>query len=214
MRRIQTPPAKHRRRLSGPDPESTHGPRPTLLGAAPRHPHAAPPRLRRTTPQTSRRSRTPLHRRRHAPQADPHPRLHRLLRLHPPRHPRRQALPPRPAAPPQLQIHPHRIPRPRLIHPSQRHPHPASPRPDPPRQARRYSQLRPHQIARLRTGTGASTSASPIFSELPSQSERQPATSSVSRSSTTGPPATSSRGSTSRSAPSSPKTSPQPSPPG
>ena len=47
---------------------------------------------------------------------------------------------------------------------------------------------------------------------FPSQLEKQPATSSVSRCSTTGPPATSNPGNTSHSAPSSPKTSLQPSP--
>ena len=57
-------------------------------------------------------------------QANRRRRLHRLLRLHPPRHERRQALPPRSTAPAQLQMDPHRLSRPRLIAGDKRNRHP------------------------------------------------------------------------------------------
>src|SRR5262245_48950847 len=46
-----------------------------------------------------------------------HRRLHRLLRRHPPRHQRRQAVPPRQPAAAELQIRADRLSRPRLLHP-------------------------------------------------------------------------------------------------
>ena len=96
-------------------------------------------------------------------------RLHRLLRLHPSRHARRQALPPRQSAAAQLQICPHRLSRPRLVDRRQRYQRFAGPA------ARRNRRPPPNQPSVRRAlsitnSKSASSSVPAILSASPSRS--------------------------------------------
>ena len=84
-------------------------------------------RTRRRATQSAPRSRRWTS---HVAEARRFGQLHRLLRIHPPRHPRRPALPSRPAAAAQLQIRAHRLPRPRFVARRQRNAGAPPARPD------------------------------------------------------------------------------------
>ena len=133
-------------------------------------------------------------------------RLHRLLRLHRSRHAGGQAVSSRPSPAAQLQVHSHRLSRPRIVHRGQRNRDSQAVRTD--EANGRRAGLRADASARLRIGgghlcrSGQSTWASQSRSPMPR------ITSSACAWSTTGRRATSSRGSISRWGPSWQKASP------
>ena len=145
-------------------------------------------------------------RRLRAAPAGAHRRLHRLLRRHPPRDQRRQAVPPRQPAAAELQVRADRLPRPRLIGCAVGH---AGPAPQRAAQAagRRRRRASARAAARLRAGARRLDRPRQRARRADPDRRSGPSTSPATACSTTGRRATSRPGSTSRSGRSWPRTS-------